>query len=178
VGRTPSGDPEFTKFQATLVSKQIPIHVIRAGDVFNFGGANVTVVWPRFTVDPDAPSRNNDSVVLKVRFGQRTILLTGDIESEGEEAILKHLDSKLELRADVVKVAHHGSRTSSTAAFVSATHPDYAVISVGQNSVFGHPHKEVVERWRAEGAKILITGQSGMITVSTDGEKLEVTTFE
>ena len=178
VGRTPSGDPEFTKFQATLVSKQIPIHVIGAGDVFNFGGANISVLWPRSTVDPDAPSRNNDSVVLKVRFGQRTILLTGDIESAGEEAMLNGVDGKLNLRADVVKVAHHGSRTSSTAAFVTATQPDYAVISVGQNSIFGHPHKEVVERWRAEGAKILITGQSGMITVTTDGEKLDVTTFQ
>ena len=178
VGRTPSGDQEFAKFQATLISKQIPNHVIRAGDVFSFGGAKITVLWPRPTVDPDAPSRNNDSVVMKVRFGQRTILLTGDIERAGEEAILKELDGTLDLRADVVKVAHHGSRTSSTAPFVTATHPAYAVISVGQNSIFGHPHREVVERWRAQGAEILITGQSGMITVTTDGEKLEVNTFD
>ena len=75
------------------------------------------------------------------------------LKTAGEGAILKGLDDKLDLHADVVEVAHHGSRTSSTAAFVSATHPAYAVISVGQNSIFGHPHKEVVERRRAEEQK-------------------------
>ena len=103
--------------------------------------------------------------------------MTGDIESGAEGAILRGVDDKQELHSDVVKVAHHGSKTSSTAAFVNATHPGLAVISVGQTSMFGHPHKEVVERWQAEGAKVLITGKSGTITVMTDGRKLEVTTF-
>ena len=83
VGRTPSNDPEFAQFETTLVSKQIPLHVIRAGDHFSFGGADITVLWPAGTVDRDAPSQNNDSVVLKVRFGQRTILLTGDLKNCG-----------------------------------------------------------------------------------------------
>lgn len=177
VAREPRDDPEYAKFQATLVSKRIPIYVIRAGDVLRFAGASISVLWPAAAGDGGAPSRNNDSVVLRLQFGERTILLTGDIESGAEAAILKGLDNKQELRADVVKVAHHGSKTSSTAAFVNATHPGFAVISVGQTSMFGHPHKEVVERWQAEGTEVLITGKSGMIAVTTDGRKLEVKTF-
>lgn len=176
VAREPRDDPEYAKFQATLLSRRTPIYVIRAGDVLRFAGASISVLWP-VSGDRGAPSRNNDSIVLRLQFGERTILLTGDIESGAEAAILKGFDDKQNLRADVVKVAHHGSKTSSTEAFVNATHPGYAIISVGQASMFGHPHKEVVERWQSEGAEILITGKSGMIAVTTDGRKLEVTTF-
>src|ERR1043165_5951319 len=73
-----------------------------------------------------------------------------------ENALLK---SDTNLRADVIKVAHHGSRTSSIQSFVDATRPSVAVISVGRTSIFGHPHKEVVERWRASGAQVLTTGE-------------------
>jgi competence protein ComEC len=71
-------------------------------------------------------------------------------------------------------VAHHGSRTSSIESFVAAVKPAFAIISVGQRSVFGHPHSEVVERWRANGAAVLTTGKSGMITVTTNGSDLNV----
>jgi len=176
VAREPRDDPEYAKFRATIVSKSIPIYVIRAGDVLSFAGASIRVLWPTAASDPGAPSRNNDSVVLRLQFGERTFLMTGDIESGAEAAILKGLNDKLDLRADVVKVAHHGSKTSSTADFVHATHPGLAIISVGQTSMFGHPHKEIVERWQAEAAKVLITGKSGTISVTTDGRNLEVTT--
>jgi competence protein ComEC len=99
-------------------------------------------------------------------------LLTGDIEKTAEEFL-----SNDKLQADVVKVAHHGSRTSSTERFVSAVHPTFAIISVGRKSMFGHPHQEVVERWTKAGAKVLTTGRSGMITVTTDGNTLEVSRF-
>ena len=114
---------------------------------------------------------------MRLQFGERTILLTGDIGRGAEAALLKQFDGKPDLRADVVKVAHHGSRTSSTLAFVDATAAEYAVISVGQTSMYGHPHEEVVKRWKARGARVLTTGTSGMITVTTDGKELEVTTF-
>jgi len=87
------------------------------------------------------------------------------------------LKARYQLRADVVKVAHHGSRTSSTQDFIAATQVTLAVISVGQTSVFGHPHRDVVERWKTSGAQVLTTGKSGTITVSTDGRDLSVETF-
>jgi competence protein ComEC len=118
--------------------------------------------------------RNNDAVVLRVRYGERVLLFTADIEKEAENMLLR---SEVNLRADVIKVAHHGSRTSSTPAFVDAAHPNVAVISVGRTSIFGHPHKEVVDRWRASSAQVMTTGESGTISVVTDGRDLAVSTF-
>jgi len=82
-----------------------------------------------------------------------------------------------DLKADVVKVAHHGSKTSSTQPFVRATQPALAVISVGRHSLFGHPSPEVVERWRAGGAQVMTTGEKGTISVVTDGRELRMSTF-
>jgi competence protein ComEC len=74
-------------------------------------------------------------------------------------------------------LSYKSGGTSSTDAFVKAAHPSYAVISVGLSSIFGHPHKEVLERWRMSGAEILTTGERGTITISTDGRDLKVETF-
>jgi competence protein ComEC len=134
----------------------------------------VTILWPLLTTDASAPSANNDSIVLQLRFGDRTILMTGDTEKEGEAAII---NAGNVLTSDVVKVPHHGSKTSSTADFVLRTHARLAVISVGLTSVFGHPNKEVVERWRASGAEVLTTGKRGTITVTTDGKALSIESF-
>ena len=105
--------------------------------------ATAKVLWPAPEEDPNFASRNNDSIVLLLQLGERTLLLTGDIEMAGENGMLR---SGEELRADVVKVAHHGSKTSSTAGFIAATRSRFAIISVGQTSIFGHPNEEVVER--------------------------------
>lgn len=163
VGRRPANDPEFTRFSQSL--RTTHLQVIQAGDVIRFGEVEVEVLWP----SPGDESSNNDSVVLKLRFGQRSILLTGDIEQKTESAL-----PAAELQADVVKVPHHGSKTSSTVAFVAATNPRFAIISVGQDSMFGHPHAEVIERWTNKGAEVLTTGECGMITVTTDGSALSV----
>jgi competence protein ComEC len=109
-----------------------------------------------------------------LQLGRRALLLTGDIEMAGEGRILQANEN---LRVDVVKVAHHGSRTSSIAPLIAATQPRFAVISVGQTSIFGHPSPDVVERWRTAGAQVLTTGNSGTITVTTDGVDLELETF-
>jgi competence protein ComEC len=82
-----------------------------------------------------------------------------------------------DLRVDVVKVAHHGSKTSSTPSFIAAAQPRLAIISVGQTSIFGHPNSDVVERWKQSGAQVLTTGKSGTITITTDGRELELDTF-
>ncbi|CAN5868964.1 hypothetical protein BH18ACI4_BH18ACI4_13840 [soil metagenome] len=174
VARTTRKDPEFAKFYDTATARGIPFVVVGAGDVLRFAGSTATVLWPRATTKAETGSRNNDSIVLRLQNGERSILLTGDIESLAEANMLPR-DS--DLPVDVVKVAHHGSRTSSTEGFVSATRPKFAIISVGQNSMFGHPHSEVVERWESKGAAVLTTGKRGMITVTTDGKDLRVETF-
>ncbi len=173
VGRTPALDPEYIKFRETLRRRAIPQRVVSAGDVLSFGEVTLAVLWPPAAPN-EAPSRNNDSIVLLLRYGRRTILMTGDVEKEGEAAILR---GGSDIHCDVMKVPHHGSRTSSTAGFVDATQPQLAIISVGNSSMFGHPTRDVVERWRASGAEVMTTGRRGTITVSTDGVDLRVETF-
>ncbi|HLA09425.1 MAG TPA: ComEC/Rec2 family competence protein [Pyrinomonadaceae bacterium] len=173
VGRPALGDAEYERFSNSLSSAGVPVFSVGAGDIFRFGEVKVLVLHPhKFAAK--AKSANDDSVVLKVELGSRAILFTGDIEKRAEAMLLMMPDR---LRADVVKVAHHGSRTSSEARFVGATGAKLAVISVGRNSFFGHPHPDVIQRWRASGARVLTTGNCGAITATTDGSELKVTTF-
>ena len=173
VGRKPENDSEFSKFAHTLQATATHIEVVQAGDVLNFGSVKVSVLWP-VAFGSNSLSANNDSVVLRLEYGGISILLTGDIEKEAESQILAGASN---VKVDVVKVPHHGSRTSSTEGFVAAVKPRFAIISVGQQSMFGHPHKEVVERWQKSGAEVLTTGKSGTITVETDGKTLSVKKF-
>ena len=166
VGRAPGNDPEFAQLAGSLINTNL--QTVQSGDVIRFGEVELRVLWP----PPGTESTNNDSVVFKLQFRERSILLTGDIEKRAERALITP-----DLKADVVKVAHHGSKTSSTDAFVIATNPRLAIISVGQDSMFGHPHAEVVERWKQAGAEVLTTGKCGMITVKTDGTNLSVREF-
>lgn len=170
IARRPAADPEYAEFSQTLADTNTPAETIEAGDVIHFGEVLVSVLWPA----AGEKSTNNDSVVLRVQFGERSILLTGDIEQAAERALLA---SSQQLHADVIKVPHHGSKTSSTEDFVVATKPQLAVISVGRNSRFGHPHREVVDRWQAQGATVLTTAACGTITITTDGHDLSLTTF-
>jgi competence protein ComEC len=174
VARAPASDPEYARFAETARKQGVPVYRLGRGDLLRFGEVEASALWPPRTSGVNAPSRNDDSLVLRLRFGDQTFLLTGDIEKNAEAAITS---TREELGSTVVKVAHHGSRTSSTESFVRAAHPSIAVISVGLSSIFGHPHPQVVERWRASGAQILTTGQNGTITISTDGYDLKVETF-
>lgn len=171
VGRTPPDNAEFTRWAATLRERGIPLHVIGRGTVLQFGAVTLETLGPPMTSNAAAPSENNDSLVLRVRYGSRAFLLTGDAEKEAESLLLQQPES---LRADVVKAGHHGSRTSSTQDFVAATHAQYVIASVGLDSPFGHPHAEVVARWRAAGAQFWTTGERGLTDFSTDGTDLVV----
>ena len=175
VGRSPLNDPDFAAFAGVLRRRGIPIATVTRGEVLDFDGASVEVLYPDLTNDPHAPSDNDHSLVLRITMGSRSFLMTGDIERQAESRIVL---SGVPLNADLVKVAHHGSRTSSTEEFVNAVGAEYAVIPVGRSSVFGHPHREVVERWNASGATVITTGERGTISVSTDGKDIEIRTFK
>ncbi|MGH9943989.1 MAG: ComEC/Rec2 family competence protein, partial [Pyrinomonadaceae bacterium] len=178
------GEEDFARLAATLGAAGTPLQLIGRGDTLHFGGVRVDVLWPRRGAGdqlsaPDSPaasrSDNDDSLVLRVGYGGRCFLLTGDIEARAEAALVKL--SPEALRCDVLKVAHHGSRTSSTSPFVAAARARLAVVSVGAASPFGHPDAQVVARWRSAGAEVLQTGHTGTITISTDGSDLRVETF-
>lgn len=136
--------------------RAIPIHLVRDGDVRDVGGLSLHafVADHTFKHSPE----NNSSVVLRVIIGRWTALLTGDIERDAEEVLASR-----NIRADVLKVGHHGSKTSSTPILLDAVHPRIALISCGLHNLFGHPHPSVLESLRARGVHAWRTDRNGTI---------------
>lgn len=141
---------------------------LRASDSFPFSGATIQILAPALDYVPMGPG-NNDSLVLRVAFGARSFLLTGDLERAEERRLL---ESGRLSHSDVLKVGHHGSRTSTTQEFLDAISPALAVISVGLDNSFGHPHPDVLGRLQARHATILRTDEAGLATIRTDGRHL------
>ena len=173
-GRTPLKNSEFAQLYSILQKRGIQSLAVSSNDVLSFGDAKVEVLSPEKDDSIKAVSDNNHSLVLRITFGERSFLMTGDIEKEAENALLNAPEF---VNTDVIKVAHHGSATSSTENFVKVSKAKLAIISVGKQSQFGHPKPEVVERWKNTGAKVLTTGENGTISVSTDGRDLQLKTF-
>jgi competence protein ComEC len=114
---------------------------------------------------------NNNSVVLRVTFGHVAMLLTGDAQSEAEARLLSH--GAADLRADILKVGHHGSAYSSTPAFLAAVRPKIAIISCGLHNVFGHPSPRTLAALSAAGATSYRTDLDGGVSISSDGLSIE-----
>jgi competence protein ComEC len=150
------------------------IEALRSGRTLAWGGARVRILHPP---DPDWERprvRNDDSLVVEVVYGEVAILLTGDIGADSERALVPRL-SPAPIR--VLKVAHHGSRTSSSSTLLEAWRPHLALVSAGRGNTFGHPAPDVLRRLAAIGATVLRTDLDGQITVETDGRTLRSTTF-
>jgi competence protein ComEC len=153
---------------------RIPITPLRAGETMRLDEVQLRVLHP---APPDWERRrvrNDDSVVLEVVYGDVAILLTGDISAEIERAVVPLLTPA---RIRVLKVAHHGSRTSSSSALLESWRPQFAVISCGRGNRFGHPTLEVLQRLEAIGATILRTDLEGQIELETDGRLVIQRTF-
>ena len=140
------------------------------GGTPRFGGADLEVLWPCPRYDA-ALGLNDNSIALRLAFGRRSFLLAGDLERDSEGLLVSA--GRIE-PVDVLKVAHHGSRTSTSPAFLSAARPSLAVISSGAGNRYGHPSPQVVARLRAAGARVLRTDVHGGVIISTDGERLEI----
>ena len=176
VGVVPENDRDFDEVLAVAQRNKIRVVSVRRGDNIDIGGVGLRVLHPTEDERSRSNTANDNSIVLQISFGSRRFLLTGDIEREAEQALLS--DETINLFADVVKVPHHGSRTSSTERFVDRVRARTAVISIGRRSRFGHPHFEVVERWGRAGAAVITTGIRGTITVETNGQDLGIRTFK
>jgi competence protein ComEC len=169
-GPAPRRDRGYAELDAALEVAGASRRTVLRGARGDWDGVAVEVIGPPPPVRPPWTTRNDDSLVLSLRWGGVTFLLTGDIESAGEQALG-------EPGAQVLKVPHHGSRSSSTARFVAAVAPRVALVSVGHRNRFGHPHPEVVDRYLRAGVWLLRTDRDGTTTVSTDGERVFVRTF-
>ena len=138
-----------------------------AGDVYDFGELKLTVVAPV----EETGDYNNMSIVFKLEYGKTSFLFTGDMEKESEALVL---EKGFDIGADVLKVAHHGSTSSTTPAFLDAVSPRLAVISCGKNNDYGHPHKEILSLLQDEGIEYRRTDLSGTVTVYSDGKDVFV----
>lgn len=152
----------------------IPVIEKRAGTPFDFGGARMEVISPPVDYVAKRDPGNNDSLGMRITFGRRSFLLTGDMEAPMER---RALTDGLPVQADVLKVGHHGSKTSSTEPFLDAVAPSIALISDGFENSFGHPHRDVLARLAAHHAAVLRTDQEGLLTVRTDGNRISMDTM-
>ncbi len=157
-----------------LAERRLPVRYLRAGDLIAHGGMRLRVLHPP---EPDWERRrvrNDDSIVLEATIGDVAVLLTGDISAEVERAIVPLL-SRARIR--ILKVAHHGSRTSTSDDLLQAWRPQLALVSAGRGNSFGHPTPEVLSRLDSARVRLLRTDRHGQITIDTDGRAVAWKTF-
>jgi competence protein ComEC len=163
----------YRQVLAVARSHGVLIRHLKEGDAFSEDGVSVNILWPD-DLSESKSAKNDDSLVMRLTDGAESFLLAGDIERPSERKILADEQPQ---RVNFLKVAHHGSKTSSTEPFLSAAHPAFAAISVGRDNIFGHPSPEVTDRLEAAGARVYRTDRDGAVTASTDGGTLSVSTF-
>lgn len=156
----------FDNFVRYADQQRLTIQIPQPGKTVTYGKLTLKVLGP---VDSYSET-NNTSIVIKATFGSRSFLFTGDMEKDAENDML---DSGAQVKADVLKVGHHGSDTSSGYRFLYEVDPQYAVISVGEGNSYGHPHEEPLSRFHDAGVTVYRTDLLGEILVTTDGENLD-----
>jgi competence protein ComEC len=159
------GGPAYRRTLEAVRQQHMRYRVARRGESFDLGTTTrVQILAPELPLlSGTASDINNNSVVLRVEFGRTAILMTGDAQSEAEARLLSH--GGADLRADVLKVGHHGSAYSSTPAFLAAVHPKIAIISCGLHNVFGHPSPRTLSALRNASATIYRTDLDGSISI-------------
>lgn len=153
-------DENYRQLEEAAKRSGVPVRLLKAGDCWKGGETEIRCLHP-----PDRFSwteTNSYSTVLKIISGDFRILLTGDLDQAGEDALLR---SGADLSCNVLKVAHHGSRFSTSVKFLELADPQYAVISAGEGNSYGHPHRELIKRLEGRGIRIFQTLQSGMVRI-------------
>jgi competence protein ComEC len=166
-GPAPTDDPVYRELESRI--EGVDRRTVLRGLSLDWAGAQIEVLSPRRPLHASRRTRNDDSLVLRVRKGRTAFLLTGDIEASGEAALS-------DAHSELLKVPHHGSRTSSSREFIRRVGPLGAVVSVGYHSSFGHPHPEVLDRYVRAGVRVYRTDLDGTVRLATDGWRIWVET--
>jgi competence protein ComEC len=169
-----TGTKTYQKLLRLMAEKQIALKLARPGLKKAYGAVTLEVLAP---ADPllkrTKSDLNNNSIITRWRLGKVSVLMTGDVEEEGLERLMK---TTPDLKANVLKVPHHGSRYTMGAAFLQRVRPEVAVVSAGEGNDYGHPHKQAMARLDAVGARTYVTAERGTVTVTTDGSTYQVKT--
>ena len=170
VGINPDKDATRQLYQAAAAN-HVTVRRHTAGDVFDWGGSRIRVLSPPADWQPRAKHENDDSLTLLITYGETGALLAGDLEKKMEKYIATESP-----RADLLKVAHHGSATSTTPELLQAVQPHFAVISAGYRNSFGHPREVVLERLQQNHVQTYRTDLLGAVTFLLDGKRVQATT--
>lgn len=157
----------FNNVVSSAKRKNLKLTSPKIGEEFKLGEATVIILAPNSAKYEDL---NDYSIVARIIFGDTAFMFTGDAESHSEEEIL---ENGLEVKSDVLKAGHHGSRSSSSAAFLKKVDPEYVVISCGVDNDYGHPHEEIISRYSRFGFKVFRTDEMGDIVCTSDGTDVE-----
>ncbi len=168
--KTTSTTKTFQNLVKAVQNKGMQFTEPKVGETFNLGDAKCTILAPNGESYDDA---NNYSIVIKLEYGNTSFLFTGDAEDVSEKEMLSN---GLNLKADVLKVGHHGSKSSSTDKFLDAVNPKYAVISVGKDNDYGHPNAETLQKFFSRGIEVYRTDESGTIVTTSDGNNISFKT--
>lgn len=165
-------DTAYQDFVRTYTLQDHSLYTMGAGDQLTFGRVEL------YGLSPDSENmveaRNESCMVLLLKYENFQMLLTGDMSLTNEAVLYQN---KMFGQCDILKVAHHGSKNSTSADFLSNIDPTYSIISCGLNNSYGHPHSELLERLAASGTQIYITARDGAVTIWTDGKRFGVTAY-
>jgi competence protein ComEC len=157
--------PELQTLVSEARALKIPIVLHKAGDSLELGGAKIVVLAPPRDAEAHVSRPNDESLVIKISYGATSALLEGDAEKKTEKQVAQESP-----QADLLKVAHHGSSSSTIPELLAAVHPHFAVISVGRRNVYGHPRQEVLERLAEAHVSTYRTDMDGAVTFYLDGK--------
>lgn len=173
------GDDVYAKLAELAKKRDCKVHWMKEGDALHLGKLSLECLYPfeKEVQGMEVQDRNAHSLVLLAEYGECSLLLTGDMEAEGERLLLERMQKTGErdrLREiTVLKAAHHGSQSSNIEAWLETIAPRWAVVSYGEGNRYGHPHEEVLARFERCGIKVWKTGESGAITFWTNGKEIK-----
>ncbi|MPQ31528.1 MBL fold metallo-hydrolase [Clostridium estertheticum] len=165
-----SNTKTFLDVVSAIKAKGMKVTAPTVGETFKVGGATATILAPNSTGYEDL---NNFSIVIRLTFGNNSFIFDGDAEGASENEMLS---KGIDISADVLKVGHHGSSSSTTQAFLDKVNPKYAIISAGKDNSYGHPHKSTMDKLKAKGIKVYRTDESGTIVATSDGKNITFNT--
>ncbi|GEM_PF-287081 len=159
-----------------LESGMIPVRIVWRGDEIDWDGdCKVKVLSPVLACEYSSTDANDRSLIIRVEFGETSILFTGDATVHNEQLAMFHNEREF-FGSDVLIVAHHGSTTSSSYGFLETVGAKYAVISVGRDNPYGHPDHDILRRLKAVGTAVCRTDESGWISILSDGKTVRIVT--
>ncbi len=159
----------FEDVLLAIKEKNLKLVFPKVGDIHKLGDAKWTILAPN---GEEYDSLNNYSIVIRLQYKNNSFLFTGDAESQSEKEMLES-NEKSSLVADVLKIGHHGSSSSTTDEFLQAVQPKFAVIQLGKDNSYGHPHKETLKKLKRNQIEVFRTDLNGTIVATSDGERIE-----